>query len=106
MEGARREEAFCCLEVARAQQKAQLVGWGAKLARRRNSVGKSKYCLRWTLLKTGGDSKASRSTVLRMFIRGMMGLLLKLHILEGVRKVLTHVKFVEDVLTPASGQLG
>jgi hypothetical protein len=46
-------------------------------------MGKSKYCLRWTLLKTGGDSKASRSTVLRMFIRGMMGLLLKLHILQG-----------------------
>jgi len=34
-------------------------------------------------VKTGGDSKASRSTVLRMFIRGMMGLLLKLHILQG-----------------------
>src|SRR5438094_8533526 len=40
-----------------------------------NWEGKSKYCLRWRLLKTGGESNASRSTVLRTFIRGMMGLL-------------------------------
>ena len=34
VEGARREKAFCCFELARAQQKkAQLVGWGAKLSR-------------------------------------------------------------------------
>jgi hypothetical protein len=31
--------------------------------------------LRWKLLKTGGELKASRSTVLRIFIRGMKGLL-------------------------------
>src|SRR5215471_18884134 len=41
---------------------------------RRNLEGKSKYCLRWKLLKTGGESNASRSTVLRTFIRGMRGL--------------------------------
>ena len=34
-------------------------------ANRRNLEGKSKYCLRWKLLKTGGESKASRSTALR-----------------------------------------
>jgi hypothetical protein len=39
MEGARREEAFCCFEVARAQQKAQLVGWGAKLTREATQFG-------------------------------------------------------------------
>src|SRR5258708_5347343 len=39
VEGARREEAFCCLEVARAQQKAQLVGWGAKLTREATQFG-------------------------------------------------------------------
>src|SRR5580692_5339976 len=44
-------------------------------ANRRNLEGKSKYCLRWKLLKTGGESKASRSTALRIFIRGMRGLL-------------------------------
>ena len=38
MEGARREEAFCCFEVARAQQKAQLVGWGAKLTPRGDGI--------------------------------------------------------------------
>ena len=42
---------------------------------RRSLEGKSKYCLRWKLLKTGGESKASRSTVLGTFIRGMRGLL-------------------------------
>jgi hypothetical protein len=31
--------------------------------------------LRWKLLKSGGELKASRSTVLRIFIRGMKGLL-------------------------------
>jgi hypothetical protein len=31
VEGARREESFRCFEVARAQQKAQLMGWGAKV---------------------------------------------------------------------------
>ena len=40
-------------------------------AKRRNLEGKSKCCLRWKLLKTGGELKASRSTVLRIFIRGM-----------------------------------
>ena len=35
----------------------------------RNLEGKSKYCLRWKLLKTAGESKASRSTVLRTFVR-------------------------------------
>jgi hypothetical protein len=49
------------------------VGARSSPARRRSSMGKSKYCLRWTLLKTGGDSKASRSTVLRMLIRSMTG---------------------------------
>jgi hypothetical protein len=39
VEGARREEAFCCFEVARAQQKAQLVGWGAKLIREATQFG-------------------------------------------------------------------
>lgn len=34
--------------------------------------GKSEYCLRWRLLKTGGESKDSCSTVLRTFIRGML----------------------------------
>jgi len=43
--------------------------------RRIGVEGKSKYCLRWKLLKTGGESKASRSTALRIFIRGMRGLL-------------------------------
>ena len=43
--------------------------------KRRNLEGKSKYCLRWKLLKTGGESKASRSIALRIFIRGMRGLL-------------------------------
>ena len=32
--------------------------------RRIGVEGKSKYCLRWKLLKTGGESKASRSTAL------------------------------------------
>src|SRR4029077_19168758 len=43
--------------------------------RRSGVEGKSKYCLRWKLLKTGDESKASRSTALRIFIRGMRGLL-------------------------------
>src|SRR5271165_426114 len=43
--------------------------------RRIGVEGKSKYCLRWKLFKTGGESKASRSTALRIFIRGMRGLL-------------------------------
>ena len=38
MEGGRGEEAFCCFEVARAQQKAQLVGWGAKLTREATQI--------------------------------------------------------------------
>src|ERR1700736_2902670 len=41
--------------------------------RRIGVEGKSKYCLRWKLLKTGGESKASRPTALRIFIRGMRG---------------------------------
>jgi hypothetical protein len=40
-------------------------------ARWHNAKGKSKYCLRRTLLKTGGVSKASCSKALRILIRGV-----------------------------------
>jgi hypothetical protein len=36
-------------------------------------VGKSKQRLRSTLLKMGGQSNTSRSTLLRIFMRGMGG---------------------------------
>src|ERR1700719_3588710 len=41
---------------------------------RRSVEGKSKYCMRLKLMKTGDESEGSRSTALRIFIRGMRGL--------------------------------
>jgi hypothetical protein len=38
-----------------------------------SGVGKSKQRLRSTLLKMGGQSNTSRSTLLRIFMRGMGG---------------------------------
>jgi len=40
-------------------------------ARWHNAKGKSKYCFRRTLLKTGGDSKAPCSNALMILIRGI-----------------------------------
>ena len=74
MEGRDRVESLSGLEVAAAQEKDQLIARRAQaLAMSWSGVGKSKQRLRSTLLKTGGKSNTSRSTLLRIFMRGMGG---------------------------------
>jgi len=76
MKGPRREEALARFEVAATQKKAKLIGGRTQVrGGLLDCLGEIKYCLRWKLLNTGADSKASCSTVLRIFIRGMGGLL-------------------------------
>src|ERR1700674_1440569 len=67
--------------------------------RRIGVEGKSKYCLRWKLLKTGGESKASRSTALRIFIRGMRGLLGRVQNRLSYRACPRHAgRFINEVV--------
>jgi hypothetical protein len=76
MKGPRREEALARFEVAATQKKAKLIGGRTQVrGGLLDCLGEIKYCLRWKLLNTGADSKASCSTALRIFIRGMGGLL-------------------------------
>jgi len=67
MEGAWREEAFAALSSPRsAKNPTGELGREAHPRGDAIRVGNQNTVLRRTLLKTGGDSKASRSTVLRM----------------------------------------
>ena len=77
MEGRDRIESLGGLEVAAAQEKDQLI---ARRAQARGDVlerrGKVEAAFAFdgsTLLKMGGQSNTSRSTLLRIFMRGMGG---------------------------------
>ncbi len=88
MEGRDRVESLGCFEIAAAHEKHHLIGAraqaGGDVLKRRGKVEAS-FGLRSALLKSGGDWNTPRSTLFRIFMRGI-GVSLSLRLTKDKRR--------------------